>query len=311
MSLSKEDLKLVIDDLAPIFTMDGEAERLGILRDKLANLGVSSIADLREAARSSSKTEMTRRHYDNIFSKMRGESWFVFMNHGYAPSESETNSFPKLQAEDEKWRHQVFLYFYLMNSARSLSRSITPRACDLLDVGCGRGGGLSAAKRYYGLRKAVGVDLNFQQIAFCTDQHQGIGLEFVQGSALAMPFEDGSFHLVSNVESSHSYGDVSAFLREVRRILKSGGLFLLADLREKSFEAPIFEVELLSSGLKPLFKEDITEKVRQACVSDVERFRTVFGSEKAEFPRDIAARMKDVYASGTTSYLAYVLEKTA
>ena len=290
--------------------MPDQTERSNALKADLADCGVSDVGELLAALHSQIRVDRVRRHYSDIFARMEGESWFVFMNHGYAPSEAELERFPELASEDDAWRHQVFLYFHLLDSAISVSNARAVRGADLLDVGCGRGGGLSAMRRYYGLRRAVGVDLHPQQIRFCIDRHRDIELEFVEGDALALPFASETFDVVSNVESSHCYGDMPAFFRQVSRVLRGGGLFLFADQRETTFGVPLLEVELVSSGLELLCKRTITRNVQRACVLDAARFSDVFRSSKACFPKKIAEIKKLEYSSGATSYLACILRKS-
>ena len=56
------------------------------------------------------------------------------------------------------------------------------------------------------------------------------GLAFVCGDAQSMPFP-ASFDAVVNIESSHCYESMDAFLAEVCRVLRPGGQFFFADLR--------------------------------------------------------------------------------
>jgi SAM-dependent methyltransferase len=247
-----------------------------------------------------------------LLAGLAGESWFVFMNHGYAPIDHDASDFPSLDDEDDKWRHQVFLYFYLLNFAKARLACMVRGECDLLDVGCGRGGGLAAMKRYYGLRRAVGIDSSPQQIAFCIDRHRGACLEFADGSAMAIPVSTESIDVVTNVESSHCYEDLPGFLVEVRRVLRPNGLLLLADNRERGGGKRLtLEVALVGSGLRLLRREDITERVHQACIRDADRFKYVFSSDKAEVIRNISVNSENVYSSGAGIYMAYCLEKVA
>ena len=50
------------------------------------------------------------------------------------------------------------------------------------------------------------------------------------GDAENLPFDDASFDVVTNLESSHTYPDIRAFLGQVRRVLRPGGWFLHTDL---------------------------------------------------------------------------------
>lgn len=51
----------------------------------------------------------------------------------------------------------------------------------------------------------------------------------VQGPAERLPFRDGAFDICTCRTASHHFYDVPAFLRESHRVLKPGGLLLMAD----------------------------------------------------------------------------------
>jgi ubiquinone/menaquinone biosynthesis C-methylase UbiE len=81
------------------------------------------------------------------------------------------------------------------------------------------------------------------------------GLFFVQGNAEKLPFDDGSFDVILNVESCHAYGSVPKFLKEVKRVLCKGGHFLCTDIRSPEGMNALRN-HLLNSGLS-LIKEDV------------------------------------------------------
>jgi len=302
--------ELLDTGFARLFAVDDERDRIRGVHELLASCGFSSVSELQAAVHDQEHSERMFKVDRDILAPVTGESWLIFMNHGYAPTDHDASRFPSLDAEDDKWRHQVFLYFYLLNFAKARHSCMGSGECDLLDVGCGRGGGLAAMKRYYGLRRAVGIDANPQQIAFCIDRHQKAGLEFANGSAMALPVSSESIDVVTNVESSHCYDDLPRFLAEVRRVLRPNGLFLLADNRERcGGKRFTLEAALLGSGLRLVHKENITERVRQACIRDTERFKSIFSNEKAEGIRKVSENSEKAYASGSGIYLAYVLEK--
>ena len=99
----------------------------------------------------------------------------------------------------------------------------------VLEVGCGHGGGASYVMRTLGPKSYTGLDLNPAGIAFCRKRHNLPGLDFVQGDAQSLPFPDQSFGAVINIESSNHYTQLSRFLAEVARVLRPGGHFLYAD----------------------------------------------------------------------------------
>jgi ubiquinone/menaquinone biosynthesis C-methylase UbiE len=75
-----------------------------------------------------------------------------------------------------------------------------------------------------------GIDLAPEAIAFCRRAHRHPAVQFEVGDSEHLPFENGSFDAVTNIESSHTYPNLRAFLAEVKRVLSSGGIFLYTDL---------------------------------------------------------------------------------
>jgi ubiquinone/menaquinone biosynthesis C-methylase UbiE len=144
------------------------------------------------------------------------------------------------------------------------------RQRDVLEVGCGRGGGSSFVQRYHQPRSVTGVDFSAKAVRFCERNHAVEGLSFVHGDAEALPFADGSFDAVINVESSHCYGSMSAFLGQVRRVLRPGGHFLFADLRAAG-ELEQLRQELEACGLQIIEQDDVTPNVVEALRQDSER----------------------------------------
>ncbi len=133
----------------------------------------------------------------------------------------------------------------------------------VLDVGCGRGGTAALmAERWEA--DVTGVDLSPEAIAFCRRTHTRPAVRFDVGDAEHLPFDAGSFDVVTNVESSHTYPNLRAFYGEVARVLRSGGLFLYTDL------LPVprwMEVRALLGPLRLRITQDraITANVLASC----------------------------------------------
>lgn len=102
---------------------------------------------------------------------------------------------------------------------------------DILDVGCGIGGSsLYLAKKYQAT--AIGITLSPVQANRAKVRAESQGLAerttFLVADALEMPFVDHSFDLVWSLESAEHFPDKQKFLQEAYRVLKPGGLLLLA-----------------------------------------------------------------------------------
>lgn len=191
------------------------------------------------------------------------------MNHGYYPLPED----PELALDEETrpWKHQARMYHDLV------SRGLGGRPPDglrLLDVGCGRGGGAAYLARDFGFDRIVGLEVSVRQVEFCAGRHARIErLSFIGGSALRLPFQDRSFDAVTNVESLHCYPDARRFFDEARRVLRSGGVFLCADI----FEGPPSPdvLDAMSERFEPVASRDITRQVALACLADSARFSRV------------------------------------
>jgi SAM-dependent methyltransferase len=93
----------------------------------------------------------------------------------------------------------------------------------ILDAGCGTG---AVLQRLGNPAKNVGVDLAPEAIAFCRQR----GLQNVSKVDIcALPFPDGSFEAVicSSVLYHEWVKDVAGAFRELRRVLRPGGLLLV------------------------------------------------------------------------------------
>ena len=98
----------------------------------------------------------------------------------------------------------------------------------LLDAGCGTAPMISLLTEEYPDAHYVGLDLTPEMIK----QAETKGLknaEFVVGDCENMPFEDESFDIVINSQSFHHYPDPQAFMGEVARVLRPGGILVLRD----------------------------------------------------------------------------------
>lgn len=197
--------------------------------------------------------------YEKWARKVGSGDW-TFMNYGLDLEPGDVP--PELKPEDEPDRFCAQLYH-----RTALPGDLKGR--EVLEVGSGRGGGASFLTRYHEPGRMTGVDFSAQAVTLSNARHQGIpGLGFQVGDAEHLPFPDQSFDVVINVESSHCYGSMPAFVREAARVLRPGGWFLIADLREAADMADM-ETALSSELLLEIVeREDITAAVVRALERD-------------------------------------------
>ena len=109
----------------------------------------------------------------------------------------------------------------LASFLEDICRRLTDRRPRILDVGCGTGANLLMLSKY---GDAEGVDVSEDALAFCRER----GLENVKlGAAEELPYDDGTFDLVTALDVVEHLDDDLAGLREMRRVLRPGGRVLL------------------------------------------------------------------------------------
>lgn len=204
--------------------------------------------------------------YELLAARVRQPAW-TFMNYGYASLDPAAPPLV-LDPADEPDRYGIGLYAHALDGVDVAGR-------DVLEVGSGRGGGASWVARSLGPRTTTGVDLAASAVALSRRDRRGPGLRFVQGDALALPFDDASVDVVLNVESSHCYPSLEAFVAEVHRVLRPGGTFAWADFRGVD-DVAATRAALRSSGLVPVREDDVTAEVLHALrVDDARRAELV------------------------------------
>ena len=178
-----------------------------------------------------------------------------FMNYGFRPDDKELS--PNLKPEDESNRMFIQLYDYAASQ-------IPLDGLKVLEVGSGRGGGASFIARYYNPNSMTGLDYSLSAVKLSKSLHGEVSnLDFVEGDAENLPFEDNTFDAVINVESSHCYGNMKSFISEVHRVLKVGGHFSWVDLRGKDMVNDTESI-FTDSKLKSIHEKAITKQVVNA-----------------------------------------------
>lgn len=247
-----------------------------------------------------------KRLYETLAKNFRIEDWH-FMNYGYAPGTHQAA--PTLHPHDEINRYPIQLYHFL-------AKKTAIEGKELLEVGSGRGGGSSYICRYLNPAKITGLDIASNAVKWANNQHIEENLRFIQGDAEKLPFPDGSFDVVINVESCHAYGSVPRFLTEVKRVLRPSGVFLCTDLRAPEGMQKLKE-QLGESGMQIISEENITNNVVNAIEEEdttkqqrIEKhiskwFRPMFsqfaGTKGSKIHKDLQAN--------TLIYHSFVLQK--
>jgi ubiquinone/menaquinone biosynthesis C-methylase UbiE len=126
----------------------------------------------------------------------------------------------------------------------------------VLDVGCGRGLLLIGAAKRLTTGKATGIDLwqgedlagNSPQATLANAEAEGVAdrVEIQTGDARKLPFADASFDVVVSNAALHNIykgEERRGAVREIARVLKPGGRFIIADIRNLAEYATVLQAE--------------------------------------------------------------------
>lgn len=234
------------------------------------------------------------------------DTTWTFMNYGWLPPDGAAPI--PLEAADEADRCFIGQY-------HRLAVDLPMQGGRALEVGSGRGGGSSYLMRTFAPVEMVGLDYSGAAVLLSRRLHGAVaGLSFVEGDAEALPFPDSSFDAVLNVESSHCYGNMTAFVAEVGRVLRPGGRFGWSDLRGPGM-MPATEAAFAASGLRLVSETDITADVVRALDAVHDRKMKIIAGRrfgKALFRQFSATQGTTIYSalkSGNIRYLSRIYEK--
>lgn len=262
--------------------------------------------------------------YYECLSTISADPRMGFLNLGYSDSHDGDII---LGGDDEVNRYCIQLYHHLIGS-------IAVKGRDIVEIGCGRGGGCDYMARYLQPESVYGIDLTDASIDYCMSTYDVDGLSFRKGNAMDIPLEDETCDIVVNVESSHCYPSTSGFFNEVYRILRPGGYFLFSDIRSTSTmrrgyeNAATLASQIATSPFKTVHFRDITHQVMDAFRKDgmnqMERWRIAmeklgrldeasinyFMFQLGKAYTDRADSWFDLFTRGKFVYHTYILKKS-
>jgi len=130
----------------------------------------------------------------------------------------------------------------------------------VLDVGCGIGGSSRILAHDYGF-DVTGITISPQQVKRAQElTSEELTAQFQVDDAMALSFPDESFDVVWSIEAGPHMPDKAIFARELLRVLKPGGVLVVADWNQRDdrqiplnvWEKPVMR-QLLDQWSHPAF----------------------------------------------------------
>ena len=258
------------------------------------------------------KRNLWRWWYQFIAKLYQKNDW-QFMNYGFCDLNSELSPI-NLSENDEINRYFIQLYHYVITSTDIEENDFSTKK--VLEVGCGRGGGASYIAKYFNPKHMMGLDFSEENIKLSEEFSNLPNLSFQRGDAENLPFDNDTFDIIINVESSHCYYSMDKFVSEVARVLKPQGIFSWTDFRPRN-DIEILEESFQQSGLIQLKKANITPNVLKA-LSLVNEYKEnminknvspIIKETFREFAGVENGKMFKAFKSCEIVYLSYVFQK--
>ena len=95
----------------------------------------------------------------------------------------------------------------------------------VLDICCGTGDLTAAllAERPISAEPVTGLDFSGEMLGLAERKYAGLNVRWVEADAMALPFPDNSFDVVTSAFGFRNLSNYAAGLREIHRVLRPGG----------------------------------------------------------------------------------------
>ena len=150
------------------------------------------------------------------------------MSHSH--SHGDVERFSRWAPEYDRHYLQRRVFEPVQKTVIELAIQEVPHPGAILDVGCGTGRLLRTASEQFPGATLEGVDAAEGMIEQAKASAEPTSrINFQLGTAEHLPFPDGQFDLVFSTMTFHHWADQGVGIREVARVLKPAGRWLLAD----------------------------------------------------------------------------------
>lgn len=105
----------------------------------------------------------------------------------------------------------------------------------LLEVGCGNGANCHYISNEYPETDIIGIDLNSDNLELAVNNQTSEKITFLLDDAQKLEqIDENSVDLLICIESALHYPDKNAFFRQIKRVLRPEGQFVVADILRRS-----------------------------------------------------------------------------
>jgi ubiquinone/menaquinone biosynthesis C-methylase UbiE len=140
---------------------------------------------------------------------------------------------------------------------------------NILDIGCGGGANIGRLLKKYESSWVDGIDYSEVSVEMSRKKNArmlGKRCAIRRGNVSALPYGNESFDMATAFETIYFWPDIQNAIREVRRVLRAGGLFLICnDASDPTDETWTSRIE----GMRVYGKDELTDLLLNNGFSDI------------------------------------------
>lgn len=152
------------------------------------------------------------------------------------------------------------------------------------DIACGTGYGAHHILNHGRAESVVGIDISKDAIGYAKEHYSADNLDFMIGDATSLPLDNEVFDVVVSFETIEHIHYYEMYLREIHRILKPGGTFIVSTPNKKW------------SGENPYHISEFTLSDFREVLADMYTDVRIYGQDHRGFLKRIRLRLEIIMA---------------
>jgi len=237
----------------------------------------------------------------NLLARNDSQGLLASMNYGYIDNTNVSTI--------EYTSPQLALYERVLGNTNINNKRV-------IEIGSGRGAGAAFLAGKFKPELYIGMDLAINASLNSVTPDNVSSLRFVSGDALAIPIKPKSIDIVINIESSHCYGNLAEFIKQVSGLLVNNGYFCYCDLMPPSQIKQLHQY-FESHQMVVIESIDITENIiaslDSTSVENSEKIKThipwYLRKAFADFAGIQNTGVYNLFKSGKLVYYAFLVKK--
>ena len=185
---------------------------------------------------------------------VKKETWTPIQNHGYMSDQYEI---------DHPFKYQLVAYEKLIEDIDLVGK-------DIIEIGCGYGGGINYLNNKYDLN-IVGIDNQADFIKYAREKHKGTFI--LEDFLKPITLKTNSYDIVLILDSYLFFCDTERFYVNLHGLIRDGGNIVISDIFSfEDTERYIEKMARYNFVLKK--KENITKQTMQSMEYDINTLET-------------------------------------